>query len=117
MMACGFDAERRGELTRASFMREVSSTAGLGVNRRKEFGMKSVDELIAEVAKRAECLPDEVEWYSWPQSFGTTAGPGGGAGGNMITSFQVYAFDAPGEKTRYCAGQWRRWNGEFQQRW
>ena len=45
------------------------------------------------------------------------AGPNGGAGGNMMTTFQVFTFDATGEKSRYCAGQWRKWNGEFQQRW
>lgn len=79
--------------------------------------MNDVKALIDAVARRAQCLPEEVEWYSWPQVFGTTAGPNGGAGGNMMTTFQVFAFDAPGDKSRYCAGQWRKWNGEFQQKW
>lgn len=73
--------------------------------------------LIAEAAKRAQCRTDEVEWYSWPHVFGSTAGPGGGVGGQMFTTFQVYAFDAAGERTKWCAGQWRRWDGEMCGEW
>ena len=76
-----------------------------------------VESLIAEAAKLAGCESHEVEWYSWPQVFGTTAGPHGGAGGNQITAFQVFAFIAPGLMLRCCNGVWRRWSGEFQQRW
>ena len=83
--------------------------------------MDKIYQLIEEVAKRVGCEPEHVEWYSWPQSFATTAGPGGGAGGNTISSYQVFAFDAIGdgrtERSRYCAGKWRKWNGEFNQKW
>ena len=76
-----------------------------------------ISDLIAYSAKQGQCRPDEVEWYSWPQAFGSTAGPGSGAGGQMITSFQVYAFDACGERIKWCAGVWRRWNGEMCGKW
>ena len=76
------------------------------------------EELIQEVADREGCHPEDVQWYSWPQSFPTTAGPSGGAGGNTCTTFQVFAFDPPGgRRQRVCAGKWRHWNGEFMQRW
>jgi hypothetical protein len=79
--------------------------------------MDHLVSLLAEVARRAQCEPGEIEWYSWPQTFNSTAGPNGGAGGNTPTTFQVFAFDAPGLKLRYCAGKWRPWNGECRQWW
>ena len=51
--------------------------------------MKNVEELKEELNNRYKVV--DLEWYSWPQSFGTTAGPKG-CGGNTITTFQVYAF-------------------------
>ena len=78
--------------------------------------MALIDDLIRQVAIRAGCEREDVEWYSWPQAFGTTAGPGG-VGGSTMSTFQVFAFDAPGERSRYCGGKWRAWNGEFCQPW
>jgi len=72
--------------------------------------------LIAAAAKRAQCRVDEIELCSWPHVFGSTAGPGGGAGGQMIISFQVYAFDA-GERTKWCSGWWKQWDGEMRGEW
>jgi hypothetical protein len=76
-----------------------------------------IESLIATVAERDQCLPEEVAFYSWPQNFETTCGSLGGASGNMISTFQVYAFSTPKSHTRICCGFWRRWNGEFQQKW
>ncbi len=77
----------------------------------------NIDELLSEVAQQEKCSPDEIEWYSWPQNFPTTAGPRG-AGGCHITSFQIVAFDPPtGNRKMYCAGIWRRWSGEPLCRW
>lgn len=75
-----------------------------------------VEDLIRKAARNSECHYDEVLWYSWPETFGTTGGPSG-FGGCAITTYQVYAFDAAGELSRYCAGHWRQWNGEFKQKW
>ena len=30
--------------------------------------MNNVKALIDAVARRAQCLSEEVEWYSWPQA-------------------------------------------------
>lgn len=79
---------------------------------------KTIDDLLEEVAAREECSINDIEWISWPQLFPTTAGPKGGIGGNMITQHQVHAFRTPnGKMFRFCSGVWRRWNGEFMQRW
>lgn len=77
-----------------------------------------IDKLLTEVADREGCEPEEIEWFAWPQAFPTTAGPSGGAGGNICSTWQVIAFNPPnGRKQRVCGGRWRHWNGEFMQRW
>ena len=77
----------------------------------------SLDEMLEVVAKKGGCHKDCVRWYSWPTVFGDTSGPMGGYGGQMMTEFQVYAFEANGVMLKCCAGVWRHWNGEFQGRW
>ena len=77
----------------------------------------TIDEMIQFVADRAGVTPEDVQWWSWPELFATTSGPGGGFGGAAITEFQVYAFNAYGKRMKYCAGVWRHWNGEVEGRW
>ena len=52
-------------------------------------------------------LHDDVEFYSWPETFGSTSGPHGGCGGQMMTSFQVSAWHNmnTGEAVLECAGK------------
>lgn len=76
-----------------------------------------MDELVAKAAELAGCTIHEVQWYSWPQVFGTTSGPRGGVGGRMMTTFQVFAFECADKRMKYCAGVWRHWDGEFMGRW
>lgn len=59
----------------------------------------------------------EINWYSWPQVFGSTAGPRGGIGGAMMTTFQVYAFESHLKRCKYCAGVWKEWDGKFAGKW
>ena len=79
-----------------------------------------IDDLLSEVAEREGCRPDEIEWWAWPQSFPTTAGPvaPAGARGNMPASFQVFGFRPPNGRTqKWCCGYWRHWNGQVGQNW
>ena len=64
-------------------------------------------KLKIEASIRIGC--DDVEMFSWPVMFGSTAGPGGGIGGCMMTTFQVYGFrDVASDKgVLYCAGKWK----------
>lgn len=72
--------------------------------------------LLSFVAEKAGCAVCDVEWCAWPQVFPTTAGPRG-AGGNMCSTFQVYAFRTPtADPLMWCGGVWRRWSGELGQR-
>jgi hypothetical protein len=49
-----------------------------------------------------------ISFYSWPQIFSSTAGPGGGIGGQMMTSFQFYAFvvDCDRSAAICCCEKW-----------
>ncbi len=76
--------------------------------------MIEIVDLLAEAAKKSGCAVEDVQWYSWPQVFGSTAGPRRTGGGQMMTVKQVYAFwPLCGEKLKYCAGVWRPWDGSF----
>lgn len=62
--------------------------------------LDAVENMIKEVLKDAikrfrafeEVIPileEDLIWMSFPKSFGSTAGPFGGIGGQMMTSFQI----------------------------
>lgn len=78
-----------------------------------------VDKLIEELNSKYKIV--DLEWYSWPESFGSTSGPRGGIGGCMITRFQVYAFEIYTEEEyltlKWCGGVWKKWDREFMGRW
>lgn len=80
-----------------------------------------INRIFKEAKERLKVRRDEdLEWYSWPQVFPSTAGPKpGGIGGQALTTFQVFAFISreTGERIKGCNGYWTTWNGEFLDRW
>ena len=63
--------------------------------------------------KAAEILnleyPDELDFFAWPEVFGSTAGPNPGFGGCVITTFTVFGFRSPnGDGVLHCGNQWKR---------
>lgn len=63
-------------------------------------------EAVSESEKIARVAADFL-YYSYPCVFGSTAGPRGGYGGSMVTTFQVHAlvFEGPQRYAlQYCAG-------------
>ena len=76
-----------------------------------------LNDMLKFVAETDNVEVENVKWYSWPQVFGSTSGPKGGAGGCAMTTFQVYAFDTGVRQYKYCSGVWRKWTGEFMCRW
>lgn len=78
----------------------------------------NIEELCTEAVRRLGI--QTCEWHSWPEVFGSTAGPTGGIGGRMLTTFQVIAFREIGSKgpgIKHCAGVWREWSGEHGEPW
>lgn len=73
--------------------------------------------LLIEAARLLGCSVDELEWWSWPQVFGSTSGPRGGIGGQAMTAFQVFGFSDGGNAVKYCGGVWRKWDRIVEGRW
>lgn len=79
-------------------------------------------DLIAQAATKMGCHAEDIRWWSWPETFSSTAGPRAGVGGQAITWFQVYGFECAGfpvdlDAVLYCAGKWRRWERPLEMRW
>ena len=50
------------------------------------------------------CQPQHLEYWAWPQVFGSTAGPFGGIGGQAMTTFTIEAWSngLGGEAVLFC---------------
>ena len=64
---------------------------------------------------------EDIEWWSWPVSFSSTAGASGGAGGQMMSGGQCFGFMARAvtdKAIKTCDGKrWKRWSGEPGENW
>lgn len=58
-----------------------------------------------EAAKKLECSETALEYYAWPQVFGSTAGPFGGIGGQAMTTFTVEAWAFGPVAIVFCKGK------------
>ena len=78
--------------------------------------MIDIKALLDEAATLMETKVDRVQWWAWPEVFGSTSGPRGGVGGQILTTFQVFGFEAEnGRMVKWCSGIWRAWDGR--QKW
>ena len=73
-------------------------------------------ELLKEAAEKLDTETQFISWYSWPETFGSTAGPRGGIGGQAMTTFQVHGFIGQEKALMWCCGVWRWWRDTSQQR-
>jgi hypothetical protein len=59
-----------------------------------------------DVAERLKSRADELEYWAWPQVFGSTAGPFVGIGGQAMTTFTIEAWhDGGGKAALFCNGK------------
>lgn len=58
-----------------------------------------------EAAKELGVPEAWLDYYAWPQAFGSTAGPFGGIGGQAVTSFTIEAFANGSEAVIFCRGK------------
>ncbi len=56
-------------------------------------------------AKELGVNPDWLERYSFPQAFGSTTGPFGGIGGQMVTTCQIDAYTDGVKTVFFCGGR------------
>lgn len=60
----------------------------------------------ADVAERLHAAAASLEYWAWPQVFGSTAGPFGGVGGQAMTTFTIEAWhDGGGNAALFCGGR------------
>jgi hypothetical protein len=59
--------------------------------------------------------PSELCYWAWPETFGSTAGPFGGCGGQQMTTFTIEAWEAHGQyAVLFCRGRILRITDKFQ---
>lgn len=75
--------------------------------------------ILADAAQRLDCELQDLEWYSWPETFPSSSGPRMRPGGQTMTTFQVFAFAHPSQKKalKYCAGVWKPWDRNICSPW
>ncbi len=81
-------------------------------------GRIDIPALIREAAEKLGLEEHHLQWFSWPEVFGSTSGPHGGIGGCVMTSFQVFGFHDGGARGLLCCeGNWRIWRDTRIQRY
>ena len=65
-----------------------------------------IQKEIAEVFDKngIEVIESELNYFAWPQLFGSTSGPKGGIGGCALTTMTVHAFEYAGAAVLVCSG-------------
>lgn len=56
-------------------------------------------------AKELGVSRDDIEFYAWHQTFGSTSGPFGGIGGQAISSFTIEAYALGRDAILFCKGK------------
>ena len=57
---------------------------------------------------------DELEYWAWPQVFGSTTGPFGGIGGQAMTTFTIEAWADGSHAVLFCCGKPIKVTDKFQ---
>jgi len=65
---------------------------------------KKCDELEA-AALELGLSPDMLDYYAWPQVFGSTSGPFTGIGGQAISTFTIEAYSDGRNAVLFCNGR------------
>jgi len=61
----------------------------------------------------------DVDYYAFPETFGSTSGPCGGIGGCSMTTFTVeaYVFNGTGPTVYVCSGKYKFKDEKYKARW
>ena len=69
----------------------------------------SLESQYEKAAKILEYDASMIEYYAWPQTFSSTAGPFGGFAGQAVSTFTVEAFTDGRDAVLFCGGKyWKR---------
>lgn len=69
----------------------------------------SIYDMRKFAEEKLEYPIERLTFFGWTQSFSSTAGPGGGIGGQAITPFDVVAFlnELNGDAVMFCSNVWK----------
>ena len=69
---------------------------------------KEVPESVKKILTENNVEYIDIEYFAYPQTFGSTAGPSGVFGGNSMSTFTIEAFvcDSVGPTVFLCAGMY-----------
>lgn len=77
---------------------------------------QAYDVVVKRLPEEAKYLsPDDFEYYAYPETFGSTAGPFGGIGGQAMTTFTIEAWVCGKVAVLFCGNKILKvtdqWNG------
>ncbi len=76
---------------------------------------KQAPEDVVDLLRKNNVRYFELDYYAFPQTFGSTSGPHGGMGGQAISTFTVEAYvcEGTGPTVYTCAGKLKFDPGKF----
>jgi len=82
----------------------------------KQIKPNSLPSLLASTAaEELNCNENELEYWAWPQVYGSTTGPFGGLGGQALTTFTIEAWhNGAGKAVLFCQGKRLRTTAVFE---
>lgn len=80
---------------------------------------KETPQKVLDILKKKEVKYYAVDYFAFPETFGSTAGPRGGVGGCAISTFTVEAYvcNGIGPTVYVCAGQYKYKDEKYKARW
>ena len=74
------------------------------------------NQKILDILEKRGVKYFDIEYFAWPQTFGTTTGPCGGIGGCAMSSFtvEVWVCDGYGPTIYVCNGMYHLDDSEFE---
>jgi hypothetical protein len=75
---------------------------------------KKPPQVIIDELNNRGIDPFDVDYYAWPETFGSTTGPHKGIGGATMTAFTIEAWVAPEGTLYYCSGKIKFVEGKFE---
>ena len=79
--------------------------------------MPDIQQVMTEAQEKLGS--DRMMLHAWPEVFSSTAGPRMGIAGQVLTTFQVMAFEDvyEGKGLMWCAGLWKDWDPNSEKSW
>lgn len=95
------------------FYDRLLGTVNFNMNYQKE-----TPKEVLDIFKRAGIESEYIDYYAFPEMFGSTSGPHGGIGGAAMSMFTVEAYVCQDIATVYvCSGKYKLRKGKYVARW